>query len=84
MEFSESFVENFIKTSGPLILFSGEDARALAEAMCRDAAARALREIRVVLDNEALDDPACFRKIEEIVSVYESLGLDGGSRHDFG
>ena len=68
MEFSESFVENFIKTSGPLILFSGEDARALAEAMCRDA----------------VDDPAYFRKIEEIVSVYESLGLDGGSRHDFG
>lgn len=84
MEFSESLVQSFIKNCGPIVLFSGEDARALAEVMCRDAAARALRDIRDVLDDETLEDPACFRKIEEIVSVYEALGLDGGSRHDFG
>ena len=41
------------------------------------------KEIRAVLDDETLEDPACFQRIEEIVGICERLGMGGGSRHDF-
>lgn len=40
----------------------------------------ALHEIRAILDDETLDD---FQCVEAIVQVYERLGSNGGSRHDF-
>lgn len=45
---------------------------------------RALKEIKECLEDEPLDDAGCFMKIEEIVSIFEDMGSDGGSRHDFG
>jgi len=45
---------------------------------------RVLHQIRKVLDDDTLDDPACFEKIERIVCLFEQIGSDGGSRHDFG
>ena len=33
---------------------------------------------------KTLDDPACFARIEALVSVLEHLGSDGGARHGFG
>lgn len=45
---------------------------------------RVLQLIRQILDHESLDDRECFMKIEEIVCLYEALGSNGGSRHDFG
>ena len=48
-----------------------------------DASSRALLKIRDILADDTLDDPACFRRIEQIVEVYEALGPGGGSRHDF-
>lgn len=44
----------------------------------------ALCRIKEILEDETLDDPQCFQKIEEIVCVLENLGSDGGLRHDFG
>ena len=44
----------------------------------------ALRRIREILEDESLDDPQCFQKIEEIVCILGNLGPDGGLRHDFG
>ena len=41
---------------------------------------RALRKIKAILE----DDSECFYRIEEIVCVFEDLGSDCGSRHDFG
>ena len=38
---------------------------------------------RSYVDDETLDDPSCFQRIERIVTVYEALGAGGGSRHDF-
>ena len=55
----------------------------LAVRLGETASVSALRDIRRVLDDEKLDDPACFRKIEEIVNRYERLGPGAGSRHDF-
>ena len=48
-----------------------------------DRCYHALMEIRAVLDDERLDDAACFEKIERIVEIYEALG-SRTSRHDFG
>ena len=45
---------------------------------------KALKQIRSILDDDTLTDRSCFEKIEEIVCVFESMGTDGGSRHDFG
>ena len=51
--------------------------------LMRDRCWQALSEIRAVLDDETLEDPECFRRIERIVRICEELGLGGGSRHDF-
>ena len=59
------------------------DLMELAVRLGETASVSALRDIRRVLDDEKLDDPACFRKIEEIVNRYERLGPGTGSRHDF-
>lgn len=42
-----------------------------------------LARVKAVLDNNALDDPDCFHRIEAIVEVFYSSGLST-SRHDFG
>jgi len=44
---------------------------------------RALVRIKDILEDDSLQDPDCFLKIEEIVSVIESLGSSAGNRHDF-
>ena len=48
-----------------------------------DASSRALRKIRDFLADDTLDDPACFARIEAIVSLLEDRGIDCGERHDF-
>ncbi len=44
---------------------------------------QALQKIKVILDDDSLDDPECFMRIEEIVCALEELGCPT-SRHDFG
>lgn len=56
---------------------------ALLERMMQDRCCQALKEIRAVLDDTSLEDPECFERIEQIVTIFEGLGSDGGSRHDF-
>lgn len=76
MDFYMSILEKVLLANG---IQTRELLRELAEQRC----CRALKEIRAVLDDDTLDDPACFRRIEHIVEVYEALGPGGGSRHDF-
>lgn len=45
---------------------------------------KALQKIKTIIENDSLSDVECFEKIEEIVCIFESLGSDGGNRHDFG
>lgn len=45
---------------------------------------RALYEIKTIIEDDSLEDSECFMKIEEIVCIFEALGSDCGSRHDFG
>jgi len=55
----------------------------LAE-LVNDAAYQALKQIKLILEDDQLDDPECFWKIEQIVRVFEELGSNAGTRHDFG
>ena len=43
-----------------------------------------LQKIKAIVDDDSLDDPSCFMKIEEVLSALEAIGSDGGFRHDFG
>ena len=43
-----------------------------------------LGRIREILADDSLDDPECFQRIEKIVCELESIGVDCGTRHDFG
>lgn len=79
-----TFKELYAQTIGMEVLksLSGED---ILEALARktDAAAfQALSEIRAILDDESLDDPACFRRIDAIVETFYRHGLST-TRHDF-
>lgn len=54
-----------------------------AEELVERACYRTLEQIRAVLNDDSLDDPNCFYRIEAIVAAFEAMGSDGGSRHDF-
>ncbi len=43
----------------------------------------ALVEIKKIIEDNSLDDKECFMKIEEIICLFENIGSNGGSRHDF-
>lgn len=79
-----TFKELYAQTIGMEVLksLSGED---VLEALARKAdtkALQALSEIRAILDDETLDDPACFRRIDAIVETLHLHGLST-TRHDF-
>lgn len=54
------------------------------EALFSNACYRALAEIKQIIEDRSMDDKNCFEVIEKIVRVYECMGSDGGTRHDFG
>ena len=43
-----------------------------------------LGRIRAILADDTMEDPECFERIEQIVCAMESIGLNCGSRHDYG
>lgn len=44
---------------------------------------QALKAIKEIIEDDELEDEECFERIEAIVCVFESIGSNGGSRHDF-
>ncbi len=44
---------------------------------------KALKEIKEIIDDPYMEDRQCFGKIERIICQFESMGSDGGCRHDF-
>ena len=83
MEFNTYILARVLAEAGAAIVVSGDDARQIVGDMVHDKCCRALWEIREVLDDVGLSDPACFGKIARIVSALETLGPGGGGRHDF-
>ena len=83
MDFYESMIHGFSEKLRAAVTPSDEEKQSLLAELMDSAACRTLEEIREVLDDERLDDQNCFQRIEEIVRLYEKLGSNGGSRHDF-
>ena len=83
MDFYESLLYNFSEKLRAAVTPSDEEKQSLLAELMDSAACRTLEEIREVLDDERLDDQNCFQRIEQIVRLYEKLGSNGGSRHDF-
>ena len=73
----ECFSEYFLEHGYP-----GQNVDAVA--IVHDKCYQTLCQIKRILEDETLEDPDCFWKIEEIVCVLEKLGTDAGTRHDFG
>ena len=79
--FKEIFVQALI--SGDVeVVFKGRDSTVteVIEGQCYQA----LEKIKAIIQDDNLDDPECFQKIEAIVCTLEEIGSNGGSRHDFG
>lgn len=55
-----------------------------AQEMVEASSYQALCQIREILRDDSLSDPECFEKIERIVCLFEQMGSNCGSRHDFG
>lgn len=45
---------------------------------------KALQKIKVIIEDDSLEDKECFMKIEEIVCALEEIGCSNSARHDFG
>ena len=75
--FTQALITGKIQVS-----FSGMDSTVadVIEGQCYQA----LQKIKSIIDDDSLNDPECFHKIEEIVCTLEEIGSDGGCRHDFG
>ena len=56
------------------------DAKEIVEMQCYQA----LQQIKTVIEDDSLEDDACFARIEGIVCTFEKIGSNGGIRHDFG
>lgn len=83
MNFYESMLFGFSEKLRAAVMPGDKERQSLLAELMNSAACRALEDIRTVLDDGRLDDQTCFWRIEEIVKIYESIGSDGGSRHDF-
>lgn len=51
----------------------------LIESVCYQA----LLKIKTILEDDTLDDPESFLRIEEIICTLEAAGCFCGARHDF-
>lgn len=60
-----------------------QDELEVVRRLVNDASVRALLKIRDILADKELSDKECFYKIEAIVSLFETLGISCGERHDF-
>lgn len=83
MDFYESMINSFSEKLQATVTPSDEEKQSLLGELMNSAACQALEKIRRVLNDDRLDDQTCFWKIEEIVRIYEEMGSNGGSRHDF-
>ena len=83
MNFYESMINSFSEKLRASVTPTDEEKHSLLAELMDSAACRALEDIRTVLDDDRLDDQTCFWRIEKIVKIYEQIGSNAGSRHDF-
>ncbi len=82
MEFYQEVIANLLSREQVQIVFPNvtQDPNAMVEMTCYQA----LKKIKAVLEDETLDDPTCFVKIEKIIEALEDIGSGARNRHDFG
>mgnify|MGYP000274759265 CR=1 FL=1 len=82
MELYKEILTKVFATKEVKITFSDLqiDPKEIVEMQCY----RVLQKIKTVIQDDSLTDNECFMKIEEIVGIFETLGSNGGTRHDFG
>ena len=80
MELIEELFVRFIKSEHFSIELSKEfNFESIVEKECY----KALNEIKEIIQNNDLEDAECFWRIEKIICLLESMGIDCGGRHDF-
>ena len=80
MELIRELFVSFLKSGALEIAISNNaDFESFAERRC----CKMLEEIRQIIREETLEDKECFERIEKIVRLLESNGIDCGDRHDF-
>jgi len=82
-EFYAQILARVIIDAGAAVIVGGEDSDAIIGKMVQERCCEALKDIRDILDDDTLSDEACFGRIDRIVSIYETLGPGGGSRHSW-
>lgn len=55
-----------------------------AERLVEMTSYQTLKKIKAIIEDDGLDDIACFHRIEKIVCTLEEIGSNGGNRHNFG
>lgn len=80
MELYKELLLQILSEENMQISFNNLNVNELLESVCY----RTLCRIKKIIEDDTLDDPECFMKIEEIVCVLEEVGSSGGIRHDFG
>ena len=76
MELYEEILMHWLKTS--------DDRSANLTEIVNLISYQTLQKIKAVIEDDSLDDPECFAKIEKIICAFENIGSGGGFRHDFG
>jgi len=80
MELYEEILLHLLKSNPELCMQTSDSLVDLIELNCYQT----LKKIKAIIEDDSLDDPECFYKIEQIVCLLEKIGSDGGNRHDFG
>lgn len=82
MELYAEILAHFLAQENAQIIFPQLqlNAKDIVEMQCYQT----LRKIQEIVRDDTLEDKECFDRIEEIICVFETIGSNGGSRHDFG
>ena len=82
MEFYQEILVHALQSGQIQISFLGseQDIAKIVEGTCY----KTLQKIKAIIEDDSLEDEACFMKIEQIVCAFEEIGSNGGLRHDFG
>lgn len=82
MDLYKELLVHYLKSSRIKVAFPDLkiDVREIIELTCYQA----LKQIKEIIEDNDLSDEECFIKIEKIVCAFESIGSNGGDRHNFG
>ncbi len=80
MELWQDILCNILKNQEIKLVVSGlPDIRSMFES----ERYKLLNKIKEIIEDEELEDKECFLKIEAIIALFEDIGIDTGTRHDF-